>query len=43
MLAGFKVSGIVLPIDYLGKLIFNGIAVLLLARLFRRLRSRESL
>jgi len=42
MLAGFQVSGTVLLIDYIGKLILNGIAVLLLARLCRTLRSRAS-
>jgi len=42
MLAGFRVSGVILPIDYIGKLIFNVIAVLLLARLYGRLRSRQS-
>jgi len=41
MLAGFKVSGIVLPVDYIGKLVFDGIAILLLARLSSRLRASE--
>jgi hypothetical protein len=31
MLAGFWASGIVLPIDFIGKMIFDAIAVILLA------------
>lgn len=42
MLAGFQLSGITLPIDFIGKLILNVIAILALAYLSWRIHQRKT-
>lgn len=42
MLAGFRLSGIVLPIDYIGKAVFNVIAVLGLLYLTWKIQQRKA-
>jgi hypothetical protein len=43
MLAGFWASGIVLEIDFIGKIVFNVVAVVLLAQLAKKLLNRAEL
>ena len=43
MLAGFWASGIVLEIDFIGKIVFNLVAVLLLVQLAKKLHTRAEL